>query len=113
MYFGSKTIRLHLLRGFLGFLALYLLVSLLDRTIWLSLLLIPIVLYLLKGCPMCWTIGLVETIVTSVRRDRKGAEPADPKVSDIALSRILLGDVVCPIPAKSKADHRARQTGNS
>jgi hypothetical protein len=39
-----------------------------HRTIWPSLILLPAVLFLLKGCPMCWTMGLVETIVMTVHK---------------------------------------------
>jgi hypothetical protein len=68
VYFGSRTIRLHLLKGFLGLAALYGSLSTMNRTLWPSLVLIPLVLYLLKGCPTCWTIGLIETVVMAVHR---------------------------------------------
>lgn len=73
MFFGNKTIRVHILKGLLGFVALYVALSTMDRTIWPSLVLLPVVLYLLKGCPMCWTMGLIETIVMAVhkRNERK------------------------------------------
>jgi hypothetical protein len=73
VFFGSKTIRVHILKGLLGFVALYVALSTMHRTIWPSLVLLPVVLYLLKGCPMCWTMGLIETIVMAVhkRNERK------------------------------------------
>jgi len=73
MYFGNKTIRAHLLRGILGFTALYVSLFTLNRAIWPTLILLPVVLYLLKGCPMCWTTGLIETIVMAIhkRNERK------------------------------------------
>jgi hypothetical protein len=33
-----------------------------NTTLWPSLVLLPLSLYLLRGCPVCWTIGLFETI---------------------------------------------------
>jgi hypothetical protein len=48
-----------------------------DHRIWLSLLLLPVVLYFLRGCPICWTIGLFETIAMVIRKrfssDGRGA----------------------------------------
>ena len=61
--FGNKTVGVHLLRGILGFGALYLSFSTMNSTIWPSLILIPAAVYFLKGCPTCWTVGLIETIV--------------------------------------------------
>ena len=77
MYFGNKTLRVHVLRGLLGFVALYVSLSTLPRTIWPSLVLLLVALYLLKGCPMCWTMGLIETIVMTVhkRQERKFDSP--------------------------------------
>ena len=75
MYFGNKTVRAHLFRGMLGFIALYVSLSTLNRATWPTLVLLPIVLYLLKGCPMCWTMGLIETIVMAVhKRNERKAE---------------------------------------
>ena len=73
MFFGNKTIRVHIVKGLLGFVALYVSLSTMHTTIWPSLVLLPAVLYLLKGCPMCWTMGLIETIVMAVhkRNERK------------------------------------------
>ena len=73
MYFGNKTIRVHLIKGLLGLIALYISINTMSRTVWPSIILIPLVLYLLKGCPLCWTMGLIETIVMAVhkRNERK------------------------------------------
>lgn len=68
MYFGNRTIGLHLLRGVLGLAALGGSLATMNRTMWPSLLLLPVALFLLKGCPTCWTIGLIETIVMVVHK---------------------------------------------
>ena len=75
MVFGNKTITLHVLRGVLGVAALYGSFSTMNHTIWPSLILLPTAVYLLKGCPMCWTMGLIETIVMVVHKfnERKAA----------------------------------------
>ena len=62
MYLGSKTIGVHILRGVLGFAAFFVSLATLGTTIWPSLFLLPAGFYLLKGCPMCWAAGLIETI---------------------------------------------------
>lgn len=89
MYFGNRTIGLHLLRGVLGVAALYVWFSMAGRTIWPSLVLLPAGLYLLKGCPMCWTVGLIETVVMTVRRRNapKLASESDQPVANIAAAR--------------------------
>jgi hypothetical protein len=71
--FGNKTIGLHILRGVLGLAALYVSFSTMNEKIWPSLILLPAAVFLLKGCPMCWTMGLIETIVMAVhkRNERK------------------------------------------
>ena len=65
--FASQSLTEHVLRGISGF-------SLFALAVWLAptnvaaLLFVPAGLVLLRGCPMCWTIGLVETIMNTVRR---------------------------------------------
>jgi hypothetical protein len=76
VYFGNKTIRVHILKGLLGFIALYVSLSTMHKTIWPALVLLPLVLYLLKGCPMCWTMGLIETIVMAVHRRNERKLPS-------------------------------------
>jgi hypothetical protein len=41
---------------------------------WPSLVLLPAALYFLKGCPMCWTVGLIETIARAVRKREEGVQ---------------------------------------
>ncbi|MER5809368.1 hypothetical protein ABT143_14430 [Streptomyces sp. NPDC002033] len=60
--FAGATVPRHLARGALGFGALIGSLALLPVTGPASLLLAPAGLLALRGCPMCWTIGLVETI---------------------------------------------------
>ena len=68
LIFGNRTIGRHLLRGALGISALYLSLSTLRGTTWGSLVFLAAALYLLKGCPMCWTLGLIETIAMTIHR---------------------------------------------
>jgi hypothetical protein len=73
MTFGNRTIALHLIRGGAGFGALALSIMA-PISPWWSIALIPIALIALKGCPICWTIGLVETIALRVHAHH-GADP--------------------------------------
>ncbi|MEO3978256.1 hypothetical protein [Streptomyces sp. CAU 1734] len=60
--FASTSVPRHLVRGAAGFGALAGSVLLLPAVgVW-SLLLAPLGLLALRGCPMCWTIGLVRTV---------------------------------------------------
>jgi hypothetical protein len=69
--FGSSTISLHVIRGILGLAALYACLAAVNRGSWLWLGLLPVALVSLKGCPLCWTIGLVETIARTLGKSRR------------------------------------------
>ncbi|MFD0339633.1 hypothetical protein ACFVH0_13195 [Streptomyces sp. NPDC127117] len=60
--FAGDTVPRHLARGAVGFGALAGALTLLPVVGPASLLLAPVGLIALRGCPMCWVIGLVETI---------------------------------------------------
>ncbi|MCT2546598.1 hypothetical protein [Streptomyces atratus] len=60
--FASDTVPRHLARGAVGFGALAGSLALLPVVGPASLLLAPVGLVALRGCPMCWVIGLVETV---------------------------------------------------
>jgi|GEM_PF-5198012 len=77
LIFGNRTIGRHLLRGALGITALYISLSTLRGTTWGSLIFLAAALYLLKGCPMCWTLGLIETIAMTIHRHSEGQIGSD------------------------------------
>ncbi|MDK0524692.1 hypothetical protein [Streptomyces sp. ML-6] len=60
--FASASVPRHLARGGLGFGALAGSVLLIPAVGPAALLLVPVGLLVLRGCPMCWTIGLLQTI---------------------------------------------------
>ncbi|QCX81363.1 hypothetical protein C9F11_38900 [Streptomyces sp. YIM 121038] len=60
--FASTSLPRHLARGTLGFGALAGSVLLVPAVGLVSLLLAPVGLLALRGCPLCWTIGLLQTI---------------------------------------------------
>lgn len=60
--FAGTSVPRHLLRGAVGFGALTGSVLCLPALGPASLLLAPLGLLALRGCPACWTIGLVQTI---------------------------------------------------
>jgi hypothetical protein len=62
MLFGSRTIGIHLSRGLLGAVAAYLAIKGFESHALISVLLMFVVLLLFRGCPMCWLVGLMETI---------------------------------------------------
>ncbi|MEW2353424.1 hypothetical protein [Spirillospora sp. NPDC029432] len=88
--FASTSLPRHLLRGAVGFGALIGSFALLPVVGLGSLLLVPIGLLTLRGCPTCWTIGLVQTIsmgrlrrsCTDGRCDLTVARPARPNQSN-------------------------------
>jgi hypothetical protein len=68
VFFGNRTIGIHLIKGILGVAALYASLSTMRSHFWPGLILLAAAIYLLKGCPMCWTMGLIETIVMTIHR---------------------------------------------
>jgi hypothetical protein len=64
--FGSKTALAHILRGVIGFCALALAILLArdadTASVLVSVGLAIVALVALRGCPVCWTIGLFETL---------------------------------------------------
>lgn len=60
--FASKSVPVHLVRGIIGFGLLAGSVALLPILHLFSLLLLPVGVVALRGCPACWAIGLAQTI---------------------------------------------------
>jgi hypothetical protein len=59
---ASKSVGLHLARGALGFGLIGLAIALTTRVGPAALLLAPLGLVALGGCPTCWIVGLVQTV---------------------------------------------------
>ncbi|UJR82161.1 hypothetical protein [Sandaracinus amylolyticus] len=68
MTFGSRSVGAHLVRGAIGIGAL--IAAMTMRETWSAIVLVVIALIALRGCPMCWTLGLVETVIARVRGRR-------------------------------------------
>jgi hypothetical protein len=60
--FASKSLAVHLARGAAGLGAIAASFALGPVIGWGSLLFLPAGLVALRGCPTCWTIGLIQTI---------------------------------------------------
>ena len=65
--FASKSIGEHLLRGSLGLSAFAAAVALAPAHPLLALGFVPIAFVALRGCPMCWTVGLAQTVMANLR----------------------------------------------
>lgn len=70
--FASKSLLEHLVRGIVGIGAFVASGPLAVTHPWLALALIPVAFVALRGCPMCWTVGLVQTVLA--RAQRKSSE---------------------------------------
>ncbi|WP_063049806.1 hypothetical protein [Nocardia arthritidis] len=60
--FASASVPRHLVRGVAGFGALIGAIALLPVFGMFGLLLAPVGLLALRGCPACWAIGLMQTV---------------------------------------------------
>jgi hypothetical protein len=93
--FASASLPRHLARGGLGFGALIGSVLLIPAVGPAALLLVPVGLLALRGCPMCWTIGLLQTIskgrlrrsCVEGRCELSVARPARPHGDDVERPR--------------------------
>jgi hypothetical protein len=64
---GSRSVARHLLRGALAVLSLAWGLPNLSAEPELALGSLAVAVAAMRGCPMCWTVGLVETIVAQAR----------------------------------------------
>lgn len=71
--FASSTLTGHLLRGGVAFALLYEALSLQHERPWLSMGAALAALIAMRGCPMCWTIGLIETVIQRVKSSRQAS----------------------------------------
>ena len=69
--FASRTITGHLARGTIGLSALATAVALGPVHPVIALALVPIALVALRGCPTCWTIGLIQTLAVRLGARRR------------------------------------------
>jgi hypothetical protein len=60
--FASPSLAAHLARGAFGFGLIAATLVLIPRVGAAALLLVPLGLVALGGCPTCWTVGLIQTI---------------------------------------------------
>jgi hypothetical protein len=60
--FASSSVPLHLMRGAIGFGLIGATLVLIPSYGPLALLLVPVGLVALRGCPTCWAVGLAETV---------------------------------------------------
>lgn len=72
--FASVTLAAHLRRGALGFVPLAVAAFVWPRFGWIAMAPAAVGLVMLRGCPMCWTIGLIQTV--SRRRYRRDCTEA-------------------------------------
>jgi len=63
MFFRSPTIAVHVLRGILGIGFLYVALNYSSELGWWVLMPLAAALLFLGGCPMCWIVGLVDTVL--------------------------------------------------
>jgi len=70
--FASQSLAGHFIRGGVAFGCLYWAVLNQHTTPWLALLAGAVALFAMRGCPVCWTIGLAETLAQKFRRPMNG-----------------------------------------
>ncbi|OEJ28564.1 hypothetical protein AR457_32975 [Streptomyces agglomeratus] len=79
--FASTSLPRHLARGVVGFGGLIGSFALMPVVGPVSLLMLPVGAVALRGCPLCWTIGLVQTL--SKGRLRRSCEDGQCKLTAV------------------------------
>ncbi len=74
--FASRTVAEHLARGAFGLGAFAAAMVLAPSHPW-ALALLPLAFVALRGCPMCWTVGLIETVAAKLRGKDPSASCTD------------------------------------
>ncbi|MFJ7774547.1 hypothetical protein [Streptomyces yangpuensis] len=77
--FASASVPRHLARGALGFGSLIAAFALVPAFGPVTLLLAPVGVVALRGCPMCWAIGLAETVSRGRLRRECGPDRCELK----------------------------------
>lgn len=73
--FATQSLSGHLLRGAAAFALLYFAINQQHaQPVW-AILAAVLALVLMRGCPVCWTLGLVETAVERVKAFRHPPAP--------------------------------------
>ena len=62
----SRSLRAHLVRGVFGILAIWAAARISEWSIWPTLPLLAIAVWMLRGCPACWLVGLLEAIANRI-----------------------------------------------
>lgn len=75
--FASRSVPAHVARGLLGIGALCMAAVWASSRPWLALLAFPVALVLLRGCPMCWMLGLIETLQARLPNRAKSERHGD------------------------------------
>ncbi|WP_438003494.1 hypothetical protein WME89_32010 [Sorangium sp. So ce321] len=83
--FASQSLVEHVARGLLGLGALMASALLAPTSPWAALALLPVALVALRGCPMCWTLGLIQMVMARARGERPGGRVG--RVTRIAARR--------------------------
>ena len=68
--YASGNLAIHLLRGGAALAILAIGIAVIPKIGWWVLLAAPVVLWLLRGCPACWLMGLLQTFEMSAERRR-------------------------------------------
>jgi hypothetical protein len=74
---ASSSLRAHVVRGAAGLLIAGLAIGLLAVVGPISLTLLPVTAILWRGCPTCWTVGLLGTLAEN--RARRGCTRCSPR----------------------------------
>jgi hypothetical protein len=70
MMFGNRSVVVHLLRGAIGFGAVWSSLATMHESPVLSFALVGVAFVALRGCPVCWTIGFFETLAVRLLATR-------------------------------------------
>lgn len=75
-FFANRTVPIHLARGLIGLTALTAAPLVADANPLGGIALMTLGLVSLKGCPLCWTVGLILTLSNAIKRGTRSLSRA-------------------------------------
>lgn len=68
--FCSRSIREHVIRGFLAVVAIWAAIRF-EHLVWPLFIFLPAAFFFMRGCPACWALGFYETVKNKFDKPEK------------------------------------------
>jgi hypothetical protein len=112
LMFASKSLVEHVVRGVVGLAAFAFAAMVAPAHPLLALAAVPLALVALRGCPMCWTIGLAQTVAAKLRGASRTDTCVDGRCAVVAVRRVSNAEREPGHPLRHEAPVQPRAVGS-